>query len=139
MKNENQIIFVVKGVIINDGKVLILKRSEDEEVGGGTWENVGGKIEFGEELETALMREVREETGLDVRVERILYATTFKTSPTRQIVLLTYLCTTDGKEISISTEHMDYLWATEAQLKVRLPIEILNDFERNDVFSLIKM
>lgn len=139
MKNENQIIFVVKGVIINEGKVLILKRSEEEEVGGGTWENVGGKIEFGEELETALMREIREERGLDVRVERILYATTFKTSPTRQIVLLTYLCKTDGKEISISTEHMDYLWATEAQLKVRLPKEILNDFERNDVFSLIKM
>jgi 8-oxo-dGTP diphosphatase len=137
MSNENQIIFVVKGVIINEGKVLILKRSHDEEVGGGTWENVGGKIEFGEELEIALMREIREETGLDVRVERILYATTFKTSPTRQIVLLTYLCTTDGKEISISTEHMDYLWATEEQLKARLPQEILNDFERNDVFSLI--
>jgi 8-oxo-dGTP diphosphatase len=139
MKNENQIIFVVKGVIINEGKVLILKRSEEEEVGGGTWENVGGKIEFGEEIETALMREIREETGLDINVERILYATTFKTSPTRQIVLLTYLCTTDGKEISISTEHMDYLWATEEQLKARLPEEILNDFERNDVFSLIKM
>lgn len=139
MENENQIIFVVKGVIINEGKVLILKRSEDEEVGGGTWENVGGKIEFGEEIETALMREIREETGLDVRVERILYATTFKTSPTRQIVLLTYLCTTDGKEISISTEHMDYLWATKEQLKARLPQEILNDFERNDVFFLIKM
>lgn len=139
MKDENQIIFVVKGVIINEEKVLILKRSEDEEVGGGTWENVGGKIEFGEELETALMREIMEETGLDVRVERILYATTFKTSPTRQIVLLTYLCTTDGKEISISTEHMDYLWATEAQLKARLPQEILADFERNDVFSLIKL
>jgi 8-oxo-dGTP diphosphatase len=139
MKNENQIIFVVKGVIINEGKVLILKRSEEEEVGGGTWENVGGKIEFGEEIETALMREIREETGLDINVERILYATTFKTSPTRQIVLLTYLCTTDGKEISISTEHMDYLWATEEQLKARLPEEILNDFERNDVFSLIKL
>jgi len=129
----------VKGVIINEEKVLILKRSEDEEVGGGTWENVGGKIEFGEDLETALMREIMEETGLDVRVERILYATTFKTSPTRQIVLLTYLCTTDGKEISISTEHMDYLWATEEQLKARLPQEILADFERNDVFSLIKL
>lgn len=118
---------------------MILKRSEDEEVGGGTWENGGGKIEFGEELETALIREIKEDTGLDVNVERILYATTFKTSPARQIVLLTYLCTTDGNEISLSSEHMDYLWATEDQLKARLPQEILTDFERNDVFSIIKM
>ncbi|WP_423409293.1 NUDIX domain-containing protein [Heyndrickxia sp. MSNUG] len=139
MNNENQMIFAVKGVIINAGKVLILKRSEDEEVGGGSWENVGGKIEFGEELEAALMREVKEETGLDIIVERILYATTFKTNPKRQIVLLTYLCTTDGTEISLSTEHMDYLWASEDQLKVKLPQEILRDFERNDVFSVFKM
>lgn len=74
---KNNIVVVVKGVIENKGRVLILKRSGADEVAAGSWETVGGKIDFGEELEEALAREVKEEAGLKVSVEKLLFATTF--------------------------------------------------------------
>jgi 8-oxo-dGTP diphosphatase len=136
MTNGNQMIVVVKGLILNEGKVLIVKRSNEEEIGRGTWELVGGKIDFGENLETALLREIKEEVGLSVIVERILYATTFKTGSTRQVVLLTYLCRSHANAIVLSNEHSDYLWATKEEVKLLLDPEIRRDFEKNTIFSL---
>ncbi|PKR85474.1 DNA mismatch repair protein MutT [Heyndrickxia camelliae] len=137
MMVENQMIVGVKGVIIKNGRVLIIKRCNEAHVAGGTWEGVGGKIEFGEDLESALKREVMEEVGLEIQIKQILYATTFQTSPTRQVVIITYLCTCDNKDITLSNEHSDYLWATYDELKTYLPKGILADFERNNVFSLL--
>ncbi|MFL9594405.1 NUDIX domain-containing protein, partial [Aeromonas schubertii] len=72
---------VVKGVIFHNGKVLIVQRAKTNRIGHGKWECAGGKIEFGEDLEAALRREVKEETGLEITVGKVLYATTFKNSP----------------------------------------------------------
>ena len=136
MTVEKKIVVAVKGLIINDSRVLIVKRANDDEIGGGTWECVGGKIEFGEDLETALIREIKEEVGLTVTVEKILYATTFKTAPTRQIVILTYLCRSKNTNVVLSKEHSEYQWATKNRLKSLLTPEIVNDFEQNNIFSL---
>lgn len=38
MRNPNKIVVVLKGVIVNQGNVLIVQRRQDDEVGGGTWE-----------------------------------------------------------------------------------------------------
>ncbi|WP_066371617.1 NUDIX hydrolase [Neobacillus fumarioli] len=127
MSNTNKMVVVVKGLILNEGKVLMVKRSHDDEIGGGTWECPGGKIKFGEDLEAALVREVKEEVGLNVTVEKILYATTFKTNPARQVVTLTYLCSAKNNNVVLSEEHSDYLWAAKDQLKSL----------RNNVFSLL--
>jgi 8-oxo-dGTP diphosphatase len=137
MSEENKIVVVVKGVLLHDGRVLLLKRAADDVTGAGTWETVGGKIEFGEDIEAALIREIHEETGLTVTVGKILYATTFKTNPTRQVVLLTYLCRSESPIIQLSNEHSDYRWAETDQMKLLLPEEIIKDFERNGVYSSI--
>lgn len=129
-------VVVVKGVILKDGKILIVQRANDDETGGETWECVGGKVDFGEDLEKALIREIKEEVGLIVTVERILYATTFKTDPSRQVVLLAYLCRSDSKTVVLSNEHIDYSWSSNEQLRSRLTKEIVSDFERNHVFRL---
>ncbi|NNU94556.1 NUDIX domain-containing protein [Geobacillus sp. NFOSA3] len=136
MTNANKMVVAVKGLILYEGKVLIVQRAKDDEIGGGTWELVGGKVEFGEDLETALVREIKEEVGLDVTVEKILYATTFKTDPTRQVVILTYLCRSNNRDVVLSKEHIDYRWSTKEQLRLLLTPEIISDFEKNNVFSL---
>ncbi|BBH23810.1 hypothetical protein Back11_51550 [Paenibacillus baekrokdamisoli] len=136
MSIRNEIVVAVKGVIEHNGKVLIMKRASDDVVGGGTWECAGGKISFGEDLENALVREAKEETGLDILVERILYATTFQTDPTRQVIILTYLCRSNRNDVVLSEEHTDYQWSNNEQLRRLLPQGIVDDFEKNDVFSL---
>jgi len=130
-------VVVVKGVILLEGRVLIVKRAADDEVGNNTWETVGGKMEFGEDIEAALIREINEEIGLTVTVDKILYATTFKTDPTRQIILLAYLCHSESHDIKLSAEHSDFKWATKEQLELLLPPEIMKDFEQNNVFSAL--
>lgn len=56
---------VVGAVVQHDGKVLLLQRPEDDFM-GGIFELPSGKVEAGEALDAALIREVKEESGLDV-------------------------------------------------------------------------
>jgi A/G-specific adenine glycosylase len=62
---------VVVGVIRKQGRILIDKR-KPEGLLGGLWEFPGGKQEHGETLEAALLREIREELGIRIRIERPL-------------------------------------------------------------------
>ena len=73
MSNKKYYIVVVNAVIINnENKILISKRSDDEDVLPGFYCVPGGKVEEGKNtlnvLETAIKREVREEVGIEVEV-----------------------------------------------------------------------
>ena len=62
---------IVGAAIVREGTLLSARRVGPPEL-AGRWELPGGKVEPGEEPEAALVREVREELGCDVRiVERI--------------------------------------------------------------------
>jgi ADP-ribose pyrophosphatase YjhB (NUDIX family) len=56
------------GAVVRDdaGRLLLIRRGH--EPSRGLWSLPGGRVEPGEALEAAVVREVREETGLDVRV-----------------------------------------------------------------------
>lgn len=60
----------VTGVVIEDGRILLL--NQDTET-GRSWSLPGGKLEEGETLAGALVREMKEETGLDIEPGRLLY------------------------------------------------------------------
>ncbi|MCL5667209.1 MAG: NUDIX domain-containing protein [Patescibacteria group bacterium] len=70
---KNQLIVPV-GVITNEkGGVLITKRGEDESAETeNKWELPGGTLEFSETPEETVVREVKEETGLNVEIIRLL-------------------------------------------------------------------
>ncbi len=65
---EPKVVAVI--VIEDEDKILLGKRNIDP--GMGRWSFVSGYVERGEKLEEAAIREVKEETNLDVRLERLI-------------------------------------------------------------------
>jgi len=61
---------VVAALIRDGGKILMSRRRPDQAM-PDLWEFPGGKVEAGEHPEAALAREVREELGCDVAIDRI--------------------------------------------------------------------
>jgi len=73
---KRSITAVVAGIIKHDGQYLITKRFEDSHL-GGMWEFPGGKIMKGENDISALRRELKEEIGIDCRVGKLVYETSY--------------------------------------------------------------
>ncbi|THD45390.1 MAG: NUDIX domain-containing protein [Bradyrhizobium sp.] len=56
--------------ILRDGKLLLVKRLKPPEA--GAWSLVGGKVDFLEPIETAILREAREEIGVEIALAGLL-------------------------------------------------------------------
>lgn len=64
---RDKIIPCILAAVVKDGKILLIRRTKDPYK--GHWSMPGGKIEFGEHVEEAAIREVIEETGIKCEVE----------------------------------------------------------------------
>ena len=136
---ENKIVVALKAIIIFNRKALIIQRSYGEVSGSGSWEFAGGKLEFGEDLETGLKREIMEEVGLKVELERLLYASTFQSKENRQTVILNYLCHGFSDHVILSEEHEKYIWADKKTMRKYLTRGILHDLESNKIFDQLDL
>ncbi len=58
------------GILIEDEKILIVKQKVNAE---REWSLPGGKLERGETLDQAVIREIEEETGLIVKIDKLIY------------------------------------------------------------------
>jgi 8-oxo-dGTP diphosphatase len=102
-----------KAIIFNTNlkRYLILKKSTVEEINPNTFDVPGRRIKFGEELEEAVVREAKEETGLDVIAKQIFNAWTFvKKDSDFQLTGIDFLCLTEGEEVKLSQEHSGFEW-----------------------------
>ncbi|MBG1233353.1 (deoxy)nucleoside triphosphate pyrophosphohydrolase [Aestuariivirga litoralis] len=93
-----------------DGRVLIAKRPEGKQL-AGMWEFPGGKLEAGERPETALIRELKEELGINVE-QSCLAPLTFASHAYDDFHLLMplYVCRR-WKGIPTALEGQELKWA----------------------------
>ena len=81
---------VAAALVFRAGKLLIAKRHADAHL-GGLWEFPGGKREAGETYEACLIRELREELGIEVAVGELLESLTHE-YPGKTVHLNFYRC-----------------------------------------------
>ena len=106
------IMMVVAAALIDcEGRVLVQRRPAGKMM-AGLWEFPGGKIEPGETPESALVRELDEELGIKVDIDRLVPAA-FASEPLagRHMLLLLYLCRSwEGLPRALDAEEL--LWCT---------------------------
>lgn len=97
-----------------DGRILLQRRSDS-----GNWALPGGAMDIGETLAESAIREVREETGFDVRIERIVgiysdpgHVFAYDNGEIRQEFSICLACTITGGSLSVSSESTDVRFFT---------------------------
>jgi 8-oxo-dGTP pyrophosphatase MutT (NUDIX family) len=112
----------VSGVVRDHrGRVLLVKRADN-----GQWEIPGGVMGLDEEIHQALIREVEEETGLDVQPDQL---TGVYKNIRLGIVALVFACRPTGGHLRTSDESTEVAWVEPADLaqlvgdRIRIRIE----------------
>ncbi|PRX47568.1 ADP-ribose pyrophosphatase YjhB (NUDIX family) [Prauserella shujinwangii] len=99
----------VAGIVIdNQDRVLVIRRRDN-----GHWEMPGGVLELGESFEDGVRREVAEETGMTVEVERL---TGVYKNITRGIVALVFRCRPGEQPIHPTDEAREVRWMTRDEI-----------------------
>jgi len=99
----------VDGVIIKQGKVLLIIRKNDPYK--GKYALPGGFVEYGETVEEACVREVEEETGLKVKIKGLVgvYSNP-KRDPRGHVISIAFLCEPVGGIVSASSDASEAKW-----------------------------
>jgi 8-oxo-dGTP diphosphatase len=88
--NEQRVIEVSAALVFHGGKLLITQRHAKAHL-GGLWEFPGGKREAGETFEQCLIREIREELGVEISVGKLFEELTHD-YPEKSVHLKFFIC-----------------------------------------------
>jgi len=130
--DENKTHYVAAtGIVVKDGKHLITKRAEWEKAFPGKWTVPGGKLEVKDYkdrpkdtsnhwyniLEDLLKREVKEETGVNIKNIKYLTSMTFIRSDNIPVLVISLYCDYDSGEVRLSEDMTDYAWVSLEEAK----------------------
>jgi ADP-ribose pyrophosphatase YjhB (NUDIX family) len=126
----DQPIVGIGAVIINEGKIALIKRGN--EPSKGKWTIPGGLVELGETLKQSVIRETKEETGLDVENPRLIDAVSNvdldeKGKVKYHYVIIDYLVHVKNGTAKASSDAEELRW---------VPFEEVEDYDLTRSFRL---
>ncbi len=109
---------VVAAIIYNSqNQLLITKRPKGFHL-AGLWEFPGGKVEDGEHQKDALVREIKEETNLDINVADLFWEEVAD-YPTKRVNLFFYICSMEEENQEVQClEIDDFKWVEKSELEL---------------------
>ena len=97
------------GVVLKKGRLLVLKRKDDDDTYPGVWDCVGGHFEEGESAEQCILREAREEAGQEMRIVRVGPLIEYLDAYGRAVAVPFVLRPDPMKEV-VPSEHSEFKW-----------------------------
>src|SRR6476661_5922352 len=100
----------VAGIVINgEGRILVVKRRDN-----GEWQPPGGVLELDETIEEGLQREVQEETGIEVHIDRL---TGVYKNMRLGVVALVFRCRPRNGALRTSSETDEARWMSAQEVE----------------------
>ncbi len=117
-------LLAVSAVITNENKLLLIKRAKEPSL--GNWHLPGGVVELGETLKQAILREVFEELGLIIEVQKQIDVIDIIEKDTKgdikyHFVIIVFVANLIKGEVKLSPEILEYKWVDKtiiSELKI---------------------
>ena len=111
----NRVHPAVKAIIQRGEKFLVIKQKLPDKI---VWDLPGGKVDYGESPYDTLVREVKEEIHLSIKIVKPIGFFWFFRQDKDQVVCTTFLCTTNNYDVDLSKNPADeniteYRWVTK--------------------------
>ena len=118
----DKVFAATKAFVVHKGKVLILKESPKYADGtnAGKFDVPGGRVQPGQRFDESLLREIKEETGLEVKIGRPFFANEWRPrirNEEWQIIGTFFECASETDEVVLSADHSEFAWINPADYK----------------------
>lgn len=121
-----------KAIILNnDKKILALRRSETHPYKPHSWDLPGGDLDFGEDPTKGILREIKEEVGLEVEEIKPFDTHGHITSDGNHWITIAYSAQYIKGDIVLSYEHDKFEWIDKEEFLQRESSDKLKQFIRN--------
>lgn len=121
-----------KAIIFNaEGKFLTLRRSPTAPARPNTWDFSGGDLEVGEQAVESMLREIKEEAGLEVKDLKPFDVESHINEDGDFWITIAYVAKAVSEKVTLSFEHTDFKWlSAEEFLKLESAPKLMR-FVRN--------
>lgn len=109
----------IDAIILNEDRTKIVLIKRGSKAYYGMWGLVSGKVDWNEEIKETVVREVKEETGLNVEVEKFTgkYYDKIGRHPTKTMICLPHVCKVVDGELKASDDALEAKWFPLKEVK----------------------
>ncbi|MED1203511.1 NUDIX hydrolase [Heyndrickxia acidicola] len=114
--NQNRIVLVVSVTVVQENEVLMIKENKPSAI--NKWNFPSGRIEQGEDILNAACREVKEETGYDVKILETTGVYNFISSSNHQVILFHFIAEIQGGFLKLEEDEIiDSKWISLSEIQ----------------------